>query len=691
MAKELDLSGVDEILAQKRDPAENTEKELDLSGVDDILAGDVGNAGWKGLGKDIVNAGKDASMFLTQGALGGGLDEVAGMVGGGAQKAVDKIGDMVNPANKVDADLEAQGFKINDLPGKGFLEEYYRPAQEKASDTYKKAEEASPALSTAGEIAGAVGSGIVTGNMLGIGKAAQGAKGLGDIWKNQGKLKAAGELLKRSGVNYAKGTPIMAAEGILASEGNLLGEELGSESQQQVGKDVLSNLALGGIAIPAMQGISDVAIPATKAGAKKALNYVDEATEGLQNTATGKKLKKAFKYGEDGINPTDEKLLVSTELGKDGFLKQETNRADKITDVIYNGGNELGEAIPKSLDKAAERGVMINIDDAFNNSMKDIAQDADKLQAIASNPQGRKIFDMIANGTSKSLNPVEAKDLLKNVDTYINKFSSYSNPDVATQDILKALTRFRGEFDGQLKRSVPEYANAAERFADFRKNTNETILAGDIPVEDTNIFWGKVKNKDQKLIEKIRNQMRGIDTEGVGANKTKESFENTIKGWKQFEANDANRIKSGQLPEGANSPLSMTGKQLEDEMKDVAHGVTLRNTMGSVKSPIDAFKNGAVSGALELGAGGMYHGARLAGAGKRNAASFSRKVYNMPVEKLNRAADQMINTPGLGTLGKALKQGIENGDSSKKNAALFSIMQNPNASLIFDDEPENKE
>ncbi len=49
----------------------------------------------------------------------------------------------------------------------------------------------------------------------------------------------------------------------------------------------------------------------------------------------------------------------------------------------------------------------------------------------------------------------------------------------------------------------------------------------------------------------------------------------------------------------------------------------------------------------------------------------------------------MKTAPGLKILGEALEQGLANGDQAKKNAAIFSILQHPEASLYFQNEDEN--
>lgn len=625
----------------------------------------------------------DGALGATQGIFANAADEIGAGIATGLDTAVEGITGLIpgTDANKL-KQLEKEGFKMPEES----LADKYKMYQEASQAEFNKAEERSPWFYGGGQIFGGIGTGIAAGAKLGI-NAASKAKPIMDIMKDQGKMKAGLELLKRSGTNYTKASPLIAMEGVTGSEGNLIGGT--DEEQAQVGKDAISNLALGIPAILGMQSATDVAAPVAKKGIKKVGDFATRQVDKMAKTPIGRKFKKSWDYGVANINPSSEKELMSTELGRDGLLKQETNRADALIQHLMEGKTKVGSGVSESLENATER---INIDDTFNNAFKEVAEDVDLIENISQTPNGRRIFTYLSNATSKGdLSAQEAKKILDNVDVYIDKFSSYTNPDVPTQDTLKYLQKFKNAFDQQLKESVPAYREAAQRNFDFNRSTIETILAGDMPADTADIFWGKLKKGDPKLLTQVRNYMRGIGIEGSSANRNKEGVENTIKAIKQFEQNDLNRLKAGTINEPA---LSISGQAFEDEILDVADGAAVRTAMQTVKDPRRAFKDGMVSGFFEMGSGGMYHGTRLAGkvansapvkkAVKSAGAKF-RHVVNMPPEKLNEAADRMIQIKGLETLGKALKEGLKDGNQAKKNAALFSIMQNPNASLLFDE------
>ena len=104
-----------------------------------------------------------------------------------------------------------------------------------------------------------------------------------------------------------------------------------------------------------------------------------------------------------------------------------------------------------------------------------------------------------------------------------------------------------------------------------------------------------------------------------------------------------------------------------------------------------------ISGLAQTGRGAILTTSYLAGraASSKPAmkiASMGRNLYNAPADTLNGLAAKLEANPVLSMFGKSLREGLENGDSAKKNAALFTIMQNPNARAFIEaEEPENEE
>ena len=98
-----------------------------------------------------------------------------------------------------------------------------------------------------------------------------------------------------------------------------------------------------------------------------------------------------------------------------------------------------------------------------------------------------------------------------------------------------------------------------------------------------------------------------------------------------------------------------------------------------------------VTGLAQTGRGAVLTTSYLAGRATsskpaQKLANMGRALYSAPAETLNGLAQKLEANPALSMYGKALREGLQNGDSAKKNAALFTIMQNPNARALVEAE-----
>lgn len=71
----------------------------------------------------------------------------------------------------------------------------------------------------------------------------------------------------------------------------------------------------------------------------------------------------------------------------------------------------------------------------------------------------------------------------------------------------------------------------------------------------------------------------------------------------------------------------------------------------------------------------------------------TKQIYNASEDQLRDLGQQMKNIPGISPLGHALTKGLDNKDTVGVNAAIFSIMQNPQARILINaqDLKDNKE
>lgn len=614
----------------------------------------------------------DGILGATQGMLFNAADELGAGIATVADKGIETVSSMI-------PGTDAYKLKEAGVPSESMANNY-KMYQEASQNEFKEAEERSPWAYGAGQIGGGIGTGIAAGAKLGANVASK-SQPILDIAKTD-KLKAGIELLKRGGTNYTKASPLMALEGITGSEGNLIGGT--NEEQTQVGKDVVSNLAFGLPTVLGMQAVSDVVAPSAKKGAQKVADKVGEIVE---DSDFLQQLKIMKEYGEEGINPVSRKNAVSISPGKEGLIRREGTRAQGIMDEILKADETLGKEVGESLTKADAAGIRFNINPIIDDSFGKVASDMDRLMGLSENSQSRKIFNRIVTKGSSELSPSEAKLLLDDVDATIKRLTSYKAPPPEIEDSVQLLSNFRSKLDKEMRNQIKPYDLAKTRFHEFRQLVPETIISGETPVDISKVWMGDLKNPEKDMFNRIKGLTKYSTASGSANAPVKEAFENTIQGMNEWQAKEAAR--------GTKNPLSTSAEDMAKRIRDYANDAAARRS-ATTTAEARAFGTNLATAASGFGQSTRsmaLGGANIAGRvssskAVKSAGQKARYVYNLPSEKLNEAADKMLNTKGLQTLGQALKDGLANGDQSKKNAALFSIMQNPNASLFFNDEEQ---
>lgn len=631
--------------------------EIPLTPFFDPTVRDVVDTG-KSVGTPILEGAKDFSIGAAQGATLGAADEIGGGLAAILEKAASYIpGTAANNTKNVNEQLGLPQESLTDA---------YRSYQQGSEDEFIAAGKRSPWLNTAGNIGGSIATGTAIGGALGVGARAKDAKSVFDIAKESGKGKALVEALKRGGVDYAKATPLIAAESALTSEGNF------GENKEQLVKDVLGGLAFGLPTVLGLNAVTDVAAPA----AKEAINNTSKKLDQFVETRPFlRQLKKSFQYGEEGINPVSENQQVRTGLNEEGLIGRHQTQTKQILDEVMAADSKLGKAVGKSLEDATKAGKTVNIDEPVARSLKALDFSYQTFQDIGDNSRGKQIFDRIARKTGGSVTPSEAKDLLDDVDSFIGKFKASGNRTTTEEAILGGLQKVRKELSDQLKSQIPEYASAAGQFAKFRELVPEQILAKNLDPDTAGVFMGNLRNADKPLMQNLQEITEQATRGGSSSDKTKLAYEKLIRGMRQVEA-------------GGNSPLARSADDYQKAIRDLSDDAAARRQMTTVEESRGIGKNAVAwaTGAGEAPRSMALGSANLAGRMSKPLAETSRRIYNWGPDKLNTLADQMSAKPALAHLGKALKQGLANGDQAKKNAALFSILQNPDARIEIGDE-----
>lgn len=625
-------------------------KKLAESGVE--LATDIAVPTVEGL--------RDVSLGAAQGATLGFADEIAARAG----QLLDPLISRLSGETELNEQLRQQGFQV-EQPSTTYEEELQR-----ARGAFKEAEEESPWLYGAGYLGGAIPSGQALGGALNL--ATKGTK-LAQL--------AQASKAGRIGKMAAEGALGMGIESYGASEGTLLGTP---EQQETAVEDITSGIGIGALAGTGIGTIGEVAGPALKKAAEPVAEWVDEFVE---KRPFLRQMGLSSEYGERGINPVAESELLETGLEKQSLSTVDTERAQSLMNEILQVDQTLGKQVGKSLEDATQKGVTVDAYPILQKSLKSLNMAYDIIEEMGENPRGRYILTKIAESTDKSLSPMQAKELLDDVDAFISKFGRVT-PGTETS-IESAITRnlktFRTNLSNKLKDTIPEYQKATERFSQFRQFVPESIIAGDLPRDVADVYMGDLRNPQMQLLKKLKAIVKGSTQTGSSSAPIKEAYVNAIRGMRKFE--------EAELARGVTEPLMRSADEYAKQIKQFADDAAVRRQMANVEEMASIQKN---LPAILMDTGStvrskLLTGANIYGRTKKTAKDLSKKLYTAPREQLDQLADKLNQTPGLDMLGRALKEGIETNDSFKRNAALFSIMQNPSAKLLIDSEDEMEE
>lgn len=634
----------------------------------------------------IVNTAEDAARGVARGLTLEGLDEIGGAAGALVERGLGAIG--VGPA-AVDAQLAEQGFTGDVNPS---LADTYKDYQGGIKKELEMSEERSPVSTLAGQVAGGITSGITLGGALGLGANAGKVKSITDIAKDSGKAKAALELLKRGGANYAKAAPALAVESALTSEADLVGE---NAQPLEVAKDVAGGLTFAAPLMLGGQAISDVVAPK----AKQAMDKIGTRIKQLADESPlARQAKIAYEtYGKTAkINPRSEKAILEGVAALEGgtpFSQLNTKRASDITDKILVADRELGKMVGDSLDAATSSGARINADDIIKSTFDEINVIAQEMPEILNDKNFsatmRKVFSRNYQGAS----PREIKSAIEDITNSIDRISSlkYATPELEQAPVL--LRKLRSQLDQRLKDSVPAYRDAAERFSQFRRAYLEQPVAGRFDASLDDLMYGDMKKGQKKVVEAYEDLVSRTTADSQAVEDTEATFSKLREATKNFENEEMRRLQQGKIKAPIVGPADEFTKQIKDFADDASVRRATRKTQETQGGGKVGFKD--LTGVAQTGRGAVLTTSYLAGRAVssksgQKLATMSRNIYNAPAEQLDSLATKLEQNAGTAMFGRALKKGLENGDTAKKNAALFTIMQNPNARAFVEAESQDE-
>lgn len=681
-------------------PEQPTQEE---SGIVDQVADFLKNSAKETIEHPLETA-YDTYVAGGQGLTGGALDELGAIPAVALEKLAGIIpGTDAYKTKEVNEELEKQGFKLPEEPG---LMELWRDYQQGAEQEHLRAAERSPVGNVLGQIAGGVLGGLA---LSGLTAPVYGPQQLlSQVAKNKGAGQAALELLKGGATTgskfvdmYAKAAPVIAAESALSSQHHLIGPDANLAG---VAEDVKGGLTFGTGALVGMTGLTDVALPAVKKAGQAIKEASGDVSDAIGKIITSEgnprlaQLETVYRMGEE-LKPHPGSHYARIKSGPDSFPEIEQKQVQGFVDQFLNARKTLGAEIGKSLDDATAAGKVISADPTILNASQELLSTGIKLR-----PETADIYQNMINGYLKSnsvpnltLTPTQLKSVLEDIDYSMGAFKGSLDP--LDNDTFNRLSKVRKALSEKLKREIPGYQQTNERFEDLGKVFDQ-IIARNRKAKLKDTYYGEIDDKDLKMYESfedmLHNKMRVASTAEEGQT----NFDNFMTSLEEFQQKELDRLGSGIVQ----SPVLPSEHVIRDRMTKVSNEINAKKSPLQVTDSRSLMPNikewmiGKIPQTAAYSAG--WAKTKIGEPIMTKADSFivkptlstGKALYNAPDDALQAFASRLETSKTFSSIGKTLKDALNTGDMWKKNVALFTIMQNPNARLLYGSkDSENEE
>lgn len=612
------------------------------------------------LGTRLQNANTTAADFITsagRGAVKAALpltgittEKLAGGVGAlGSAVLPESMGGESDILPKDLSPEELEKFKTK-------LGVSYDQAKEFAERYKKEQEERSPIASTAGELGGSfVGGGAL---LKAAGKVAPALENLGSgqiVGKALGVAPEGGGVLNAAGRVASKAVESAPLGAVYGADAAPEGQGLeGAASGTALGA------GLGGAIGAAGEGIS---------GIKNLYNASKTIGQGNQTT---RQLQLARKVGREGV-PVNQELTggeSDTESGAPKF----------ITSIYGQGAKDINLAADQTAKNATEQlyGAREGLQDQYGKVLTDLDKQgvtltpkSDDLVSITQTQgvindtpslfgqDAKQTNDLLTKFKTGTLSPSEAKQLQINLRSDLSNLKSKPGLGIQESKVESTLDSIN-EGLNQLpdpKAGGPSYQDVNDLYREFSGTMGSLVNKGEIDPSYADKWISDLKNRSDikdvmsQLIDYVQKPGVSGDAKNVLLDQVSQHFDNLAEKNPEFfksQGLDFNKIKNN-----INQMSDLVNVSRSARMGDEGGGSLLNQAMGVARS---------------VGPGAAY----TVGRAEKVIPQFTQKLFNAPNEMLRSI------TPDLPDhISSALTNAINTNDSAKKNAVLFSIVQNP--------------
>ncbi len=299
-------------------------------------------------------------------------------------------------------------------------------------------------------------------------------------------------------------------------------------------------------------------------------------------------------------------------------------------------------------------------------SFRNIVGRSSDVQSSMSSKEVKLFTEMVQKLFSNQLNPSEAYNFARWLQGEqipgFAKLGSSKFKQLVPRELVDSLKQAaKNSADDVLGQNSQEIF---DKFKNVRANTVETILNKGKPTDLANIWQsdyakGEIKSRLYDDFKKILESLSDPSQSGTESRNTIKILQKRI--------DELNQNYPG---------MNIQIKDLIDEVKDVASQKTIRSKIWANSSHTSSGSD-VWSRLVDITG---YGGAITAGKVARVPLQINNQLVKAEDATLIPLAEKLKQNPSLQHIGQALEDGVRN--RSGKNAALFMILQNPEARAI---------
>ena len=452
--------------------------------------------------------------------------------------------------------------------------------------------------------------------------------------------------------------PAGALYGWLASEADI-------SKPKELAKDIASSAGVASLAGAGLSMAGGTLSEGFKAGSQR-----------MDKTDYGRQLKKAYEYGVKHLSLGDSEV-------KDKLSEIPRVRSENLLDRVEDVRNELGKAVGRSIDSAQQSGVKIKLDDTFFDEIDKFSTLFDNNPQLESliGPKATKFIKRVPT-TETTLTPLDAVGLRDSLGESIQFLKGSPNP--VDKRALTVAIDLQNNINQTIKNNIPEYAEKAKYFEEFHRLIPETILSKGWSPQTTGIYYGSLKNSDQKFVEAARTMLSLGQMSGTEADRARSTLNQIRKNLLHLDETQPETVKKfSRGLSGKDFGSKLRGQADELAMLHAARGLTPNDPPDLWRQGYEAISKLATgSKAPTLGAAHTL-GKAVSG----DMSKLTQRVYRASNDKLLQTAGFLKSSKvkPFAVYGDKLEQAILNKSESSKNAILNIMLQQPELRNLIKD------